>query len=158
MNSKINIPFNVINRSVRHWEINREIPWSQLSYLRSLTLINTIYTMYAQVNNRFQEYKTGGKFFFFIHCLTTSMFKRSSRYVAGKHQILTTMNISGSRVIHIVIVLCLPLPSVWHLSCISKSSQNWRQDLFQKWVVSANADTILVAINKRSNTNINEGN
>ena len=24
-------------------------------------------------------------------------------------------------------------PSVWHLSFISKSSQNWRQDLFQMW-------------------------
>ena len=33
-------------------------------------------------------------------------------YAAGKHRILTTMNISGSHVIHIVIVLCLPLPSV----------------------------------------------
>ena len=34
------------------------------------------------------------------------------KYVAGKHRILTTMNISSSCVIHIVIVLCLPLPSV----------------------------------------------
>ena len=32
----------------------------------------------------------------------------ASKYVAGKHRILTTMNISGSRVIHIVIVVCLP--------------------------------------------------
>ena len=36
----------------------------------------------------------------------------ASKYVAGKHRILTTMNISGGRVIHTVIVLCLPLPSV----------------------------------------------
>ena len=31
-----------------------------------------------------------------------------------------------------MIVLCLPLPSVWHLSFILKSSQNWRRYLFQK--------------------------
>ena len=43
------------------------------------------------------------------------------------------MHISGSRVIHIVMVLCLSPPSVWYLSFISKSSQNWRQDLFQMW-------------------------
>ena len=36
----------------------------------------------------------------------------ASKYVAGKHQNLTTMNISSSCVIHIVIVLCLPLLSV----------------------------------------------
>ena len=35
-----------------------------------------------------------------------------SKYVARKHRILTTMNISGSLVIHIVIVLCLPHLSV----------------------------------------------
>ena len=35
----------------------------------------------------------------------------ASKYVAGKHRNLTTMNISSSCVIHIVIVLCLPLPS-----------------------------------------------
>ena len=39
-------------------------------------------------------------------------FGSASKYVVGKHRILTTMNISGSRVIYIVIVLCLPLPSV----------------------------------------------
>ena len=61
------------------------------------------------------------------------MVESASKYVAGKHRILTTMNISVSRVIHIVIVLCLPPPSVWHLLFISKSSQNWRQDLFQMW-------------------------
>ena len=59
------------------------------------------------------------------------MVESASKYVTGKHQILTTMNISGSRIIHVVIVFCLPPPSVWHLSFISKSSQNWRQDLFQ---------------------------
>ena len=57
----------------------------------------------------------------------------ASKYVVGKHRILTTMNISGSHVIHIVMVLCLHPPSVWHLSFISKSSQNRRQDLFQMW-------------------------
>ena len=44
----------------------------------------------------------------------------ASKYVTGKHRILTTMNISGSCVIHIVIVLCLPL----HRSDIYRSSQN----------------------------------
>ena len=48
----------------------------------------------------------------------------ASKYVAGKHRIFITMNISGSRVIHIVIVLCLRPPSVWNLYFISKSSQN----------------------------------
>ena len=57
----------------------------------------------------------------------------ASKFVPGKHRILTTLNNSGSCVIHIVIVLCLPLLSVWQLSFISKSSQNLRQDLFQKW-------------------------
>ena len=45
------------------------------------------------------------------------------KYVAGKHRILITMNISGSRIIYIVSVLCLPLPSVWYLSFISNSSK-----------------------------------
>ena len=45
-------------------------------------------------------------------------FESASKYVAGKHRTLTTMNISGSRVIHTVIVVCLP--SIYHLS----SSQN----------------------------------
>ena len=48
----------------------------------------------------------------------------ATKYVAGKHQIFITMNISGSRVIHIMIVLCLCPPSVSHLYFISKSSQN----------------------------------
>ena len=60
--------------------------------------------------------------------LTLSMLKVPPNMLP--ENILTTMNISG---IHIVIVLRLPLPSVWHLSFISKSSQNWRQYLFQKW-------------------------
>ena len=30
------------------------------------------------------------------------------------------MNISGSRIIHIVIVLCLPFPSIWSVSFVSK--------------------------------------
>ena len=95
-------------------------------------------------------------FFFFFHWLFDDIdVESASKYVAGKHRILTTMNISGSCVIHIVIVLCLLLPSVWHLSFISKSSQNWRQDLFQKWKLYRRTRTILVAINKRNNTNIN---
>ena len=96
----------------------------------------------------------GGDFFFhwrFDDIDIESAFK----YVAGKHWILTTMNISGSRVIHIVIVLCLAPPSVWHLSLISKLKVGSVPNVK---VVSANADTILVAINKWSNTNTNEGN
>ena len=54
---------------------------------------------------------------FFIHDMDV---ESASEYVAGKHQILTTMNISGSCVIHIVIMLCLPLTWVWHLLFISK--------------------------------------
>ena len=83
-------------------------------------------------------------FFFFLHWRLDDIDVESAyKYVAGKHRILTTMNISGSHVIHSVIVLCLPTPpppappppppSVWHLSFFSKSSQNWRQDLFQMW-------------------------
>ena len=59
--------------------------------------------------------------------------ERASKYVAGKHRISTAMNISGGRAIHSVIVLGLPLQSDWHLSFISKLSQNWRQNMFQKW-------------------------
>ena len=72
----------------------------------------------------------GGEFFFSLtvwryqwECLQICCGKTSKFY----------HHISGSRVIHIVIVFCLRPPSVWHLSFISKSSQNWRQDLFQKW-------------------------
>ena len=65
------------------------------------------------------------------------------------------MNISDSRVIHIVIAWCLPPPSVRHLSFISKLKAGSVPNVK---VVSANADTILVAISKRSSTNINEGN
>ena len=72
-------------------------------------------------------------FFFFFWQFDDIDVECASKYVAGKHRILTTMNISGSCVIHIVIVLRLPLPSVRHLSFISKSFQNWRHDLFQKW-------------------------
>ena len=75
----------------------------------------------------------GGGVFFFHWLFDDLDVESASKYVARKHRILTTMNISGNRVIHIVIVLCLPLPSVWHLSFITKSSQNWKQDLFQKW-------------------------
>ena len=72
------------------------------------------------------------------------------------------MNISGSRIIHIVTVLCRPL----HRSDIYPSSKTHLKifsilkagSIPNVKVVSANADTILVAINKRSNTNINEGN
>ena len=78
-----------------------------------------------------------------------------SKYVARIHRILTTMNISGSLVIHIVIVLCLPHLSVWHLSFISKLKAG---SVSKVKVVFANPDTVLVAINKQSNTNINEDN
>ena len=50
-------------------------------------------------------------FFFFIDDIDVESASKYP-YAAGKQRILTTMNISGSHVIHIVIVLCLPLPSV----------------------------------------------
>ena len=69
------------------------------------------------------------------------------------------MNISGSRVIHSVIVLCLPpsvgLTFIVLLKIISKLNAGSVPNVK---VVSTNADAILVAINKRCNTNINEGN
>ena len=86
--------------------------------------------------------------------------KSVSKYAAGKYEILTTMNISGSCVIHIVIVLSCVFP--FHRSDIYRSSQNHLKiegkSVSKVKVVSANADIILVAINKRSDTNINEGN
>ena len=75
-----------------------------------------------------------------------------SKYVAGKHRTLTTMNISGSRVIHIVIVVCLP--SVWHLSSSHNHLKIESRICFKSENVSANAHTILVAINKRRNIRI----
>ena len=68
------------------------------------------------------------------------------------------MNISGTCVIHIVVMLSSPsfgLTFIVHLKIISKLKAG---SVSKVKVVSANADTILVAINKRSNTNINEGN
>ena len=69
------------------------------------------------------------------------------------------MNISGSRVIRSVIVLCLPLSVgltfIVLLKIISKLKAGSVPNVK---VVSTNADTILGAINKRCNTNINEGN
>ena len=84
----------------------------------------------------------------------------ASKYFAGKHQILTTMNFSGSRVIHIDCDSFVSSPSISltfivHLKSIWKLKAGSVPDVK---VVSANADIILVAINKRSNTNINEGN
>ena len=68
------------------------------------------------------------------------------------------MNISGSRVIHIVIVFVsspsIDLIFIVHLKIISKLKAG---SIPNVKVVSANADTILVAINK-INRNINEGN
>ena len=99
-------------------------------------------------------------FFFFFHWRLDDIDVESAyKYVAGKYRILTTMNISGSRVIHSVIVLCLPLSVgltfIVLLKIISKLKAGSVPNVK---VVSTNADTILVAINKRCNTNINEGN
>ena len=44
----------------------------------------------------------------------------ASKYVVGKDRIYTSMNISSSCIIHTVIVLCLPFPSIWTLSFASK--------------------------------------
>ena len=65
------------------------------------------------------------------------------------------MDISGSHVIHIVIVLCLPLQTIRTLLLIIKLKAG---PVSKVKVGSANADAILVAINERINTNINEGN
>ena len=64
----------------------------------------------------------------------------------GRTSNFNAMNISGSCVIHTVIVLCLPLP--WHLPFISKFKAG---SVSKMKVVSANADTILIAINRWSN-------
>ena len=65
------------------------------------------------------------------------------------------MNISGSRIIHTVILLCLPFPLICTFLFISKLKA---ESVSKVKVVSANADTILATINKRSNKNIKEGN
>ena len=77
----------------------------------------------------------------------------ASKYVARKHRNLTTMNIS-----HCDGFVSLPsigLTFIVHLKIISKLKVGSVPNVK---VVSANADTILVAINKRSNTNTNDGN
>ena len=51
--------------------------------------------------------------------------------------------------------LSIGLTFIVHLKFISKLKTG---SVSKVKVVSANADTILVAVNKRSNTNINEGN
>ena len=60
MNLKINIPFNVIQRVNTSLTISREIPRSQLSYLKVIDLDQ--FSLYGgwhtQVNDRFQEHKT----------------------------------------------------------------------------------------------------
>ena len=71
---------------------------------------------------------------------------------------LTTMNISGSRVIHVWLYYVFPFISltfIVHLKIISKLKAG---TVSKVKVVSPNVDTILAAINKRRNTNINEGN
>ena len=100
----------------------------------------------------------GGGEFFFHWRFDDITVESASKYVAGKHRSFTTMNISGSRVIHIVIVFfsssSIGLEFIVHLKIISKLKAG---SVPKVKVVSANADTILVAINKRCNTNINEG-
>ena len=60
MNLKINIPFNVIQRVNMSLRISREIPQSQLLYLKVIDLDQySLYGgWYTQVNDRFQEHKT----------------------------------------------------------------------------------------------------
>ena len=60
MNSKINIPFDVIQRVNTSLRISMDIPRSQLSYLKVIDLDQySLYVgLYTQVNDRFQEYKT----------------------------------------------------------------------------------------------------
>ena len=80
----------------------------------------------------------GGEMFF--HWLFDDIdVESASKYVVGKHRILTTMNISDSRVIHIVIVLYLPLLTfIVHLKIISKLKVG---TVSKEKGVSANADT-----------------
>ena len=68
------------------------------------------------------------------------------------------MNISGSRVIYSVIVLSSPSVGLAFIVLLKIISKLKAGSVPNVKVVSANADTILVAINKRCNTNINEGN
>ena len=91
-------------------------------------------------------------FLFFFSLIDDIDVESASKYVAGKHRIPTTLNISGSRVIHIAIVVFHRSDINLHLKIISKFKAG---SVSKVKVVSANADTILVAINKRSNTNIN---
>ena len=60
MNSKLNIIVNVIRRVSASLRTSREIPRSQLSYLKVIDLDQ--YSLYGgcntQVNDIFQEYKT----------------------------------------------------------------------------------------------------
>ena len=67
------------------------------------------------------------------------------------------MNISGSCVFHIVIVSSPSIGQTFivHLKIISKLKAG---SVIKLTVVLANGDIILVAINKWSDTNINEGN
>ena len=60
MNLKINIPFNVIQWVNTSLRISREIPRSQLSYLKVIDLEQySLYgDWYTQVNDRFQKDKT----------------------------------------------------------------------------------------------------
>ena len=76
----------------------------------------------------------------FIDCLATSMLKVPPNILLENIEFFITMNISGSYVIRIVIVLCLPLPSVRHLSFISKLKA---RSVSKVKVVSANVETIL---------------
>ena len=56
----MNIPFNVIQRVNTSLRSSREIPRSQLSYLKVIDLdqYGLYGGWYTQVNDRFQEHKT----------------------------------------------------------------------------------------------------
>ena len=141
--------------------------FKNIKHLTVVWILILTYLLIVEVMLTSNAFLEKWSFFFFLHWLFDVIdVKSASKYVTGKHWILTKMNTSGGHVIHIVIVLCLPLPLVWHLSFISKFSQNWRQDLFQKWKLYRRTRTPhqkclakhLFAINKRSNMNNYQGN
>ena len=141
MYSKINIIFNVIQRVNTPLRISREIPRSQLSYLKVIDLDQySLYGgWYTQVNGIFQENTTFltvvwilmwhiywlvilqsffGEVNIFFRWLTTLMLKVSP-ICCRKHRILTT--------IYLVAMLCKPwLCCVFHFhrSDIYRLSQN----------------------------------
>ena len=149
-----------------------------------VTLINIVLCRgwHTQVNDRFQNYKTfncsldfnlthllteschppmffGGGDFCFTDGLTISMLRVPQNMLRENIEFLSPWIF-----LEVVLFNCdcfvsspsIGLTFIVHLKIITKKLK--AGSVSKVKVVSANADTILVAINKRSNTNINEGN